>query len=167
MNDNYFASVGAIVLRDRDVLLVRHTYGSAAGKLLNPGGFIQQGELPAEAVKREVLEETGIRVEPIGMLCIRCSEKDWYMVFLAKYISGEVKSDGDENSEALFMDCNELLQRADATDTVKTLVRLALDKKPIIGEDAGKGRIMFASSQNRGEEKNENHNYPPRGNRLE
>ena len=146
MEDNNFASVGAVVLKDDKVLLVRHTYGSAAGKLLNPGGRIQQGELPADAVKREVFEETGICVNPVGMLCIRCSREGWYMVFLAEYVSGEPKSDNAENSAALFMDCGELLQRPDATDTVKTLVRLALEKKPIDAEDVGKGRIMFASN---------------------
>ena len=34
MSDNYFASVGAIVIKNNQVLLVRHTYGSAKGKLL-------------------------------------------------------------------------------------------------------------------------------------
>jgi len=147
MDDNYFAGVGAVVLKENKILLVRHTYGSAAGKLLNPGGFIKKGELPTEAIKREVLEETGIHVNPVGMLCVRCSYKDWYMVFLADYVSGEVKSDNIENSEAFFMDCDELLLRPDATDTVKTLLRLALDKRPIIAEDVGKGRIMFSSGE--------------------
>ena len=50
MSDNYFAGVGAIVLREGKVLLVRHKYGNAAGKLLNPGGFIHEGELPTDAV---------------------------------------------------------------------------------------------------------------------
>jgi len=147
MEDNNFASVGAIVLRDNKILLVRHTYGSAKDKLLNPGGMIQQNELPTDAVKREVLEETGIHINPIGMLSIRCSPKNWYMVFLAEYVSGEVKSDNYENSEAIFMDSDELLQRNDATDTVKTLLRLALNKKPIIAQDAGENRILFASNE--------------------
>lgn len=69
------------------------------------------------------------------------------MVFLAEYVSGEPKSDNRENSEALFMDCGELLQRPDATDTVKTLLRLALSKKPILPQDTGKGRILYASSE--------------------
>ena len=102
--------------------------------------------MPTDAVKREVLEETGVVIDPIGMLCVRCSHKDWYMVFLAEYVSGEVKSDSAENNEAIFMDCDELLQRQDATDTVKTLVRLALEKKPIPAENVGNGRIMFASN---------------------
>jgi ADP-ribose pyrophosphatase YjhB (NUDIX family) len=148
MEDNYFAGVGAIVIRNNEVLLVRHTYGSAKNKLLNPGGYIMQGEMPFDAIKREVLEETGIVINPVGMLSIRCSVDGWYMVFLAEYVSGEPKSDGKENCEVLFMDCNELLQRDDATDTVKILLRLALDKKPLLPKDVGKGRIMYASGEN-------------------
>ncbi len=34
MNDNYCFSVGCIVKRKKQVLLVRHTYGTANGKLL-------------------------------------------------------------------------------------------------------------------------------------
>ena len=147
MEDNYFASVGAVVLKDNKILLVRHTYGAANGKLLNPGGFIQRGELPTDAVKREVLEETGIEVNPVGMLSIRCAPKGWYMVFLADYISGEPKSDGKENSEALFMGCDELLQREDATDTVKTLVKIALSKTPLLPVDTGQNRLLFAANK--------------------
>lgn len=144
MADNHFASVGAVVLKDNEILLVRHTYGSASGKLLNPGGFIEEGELPEDAVKREVMEETGVTVTPLGMLSIRCSPNGWYMVFLAEYVSGEPKSDGKENSEALFMDCDGLLKRDDATDTVKTLVKIALKKKSIQAIDTGKNRYLYA-----------------------
>jgi ADP-ribose pyrophosphatase YjhB (NUDIX family) len=147
MEDNNFASVGVIVLRENKILLVRHTYGAAKGKLLNPGGMIQKDELPTDAVKREVLEETGITVNSIGMLSIRCAPQGWYMVFLAEYILGEPKSDGIENNEVLFMDCDELLQREDATDTVKMLLKIALSKKPIIPIDTGKSRLLFATSE--------------------
>ena len=143
LGSNYFASVGAVVLRGSEVLLVRHTYGAAAGKLLNPGGYIEKGELPMEAVRREVLEETGVVVEPVGMLSIRCSAKDWYMVFVCEYVSGEPFSDMEENNEALFMDCGELLKREDATDTVKLLVRLALERNVLSSVECGKDRVMF------------------------
>ncbi|HBR32410.1 MAG TPA: NUDIX hydrolase [Clostridiales bacterium] len=145
MSDNYFASVGAIVIKNNQVLLVRHTYGSAKGKLLNPGGHICNNELPFAAVKREVLEETGVVINPVGMLSIRCDVGSWYMVILAEYVSGEPKSDNNENDEALFMDCDEVLNRADATDTVKTHIKLALERKPLLPIDAGKGRVLFAT----------------------
>ena len=147
MEDNTFASVGVIVLRENSILLVRHTYGAAEGKLLNPGGMIQQGELPTDAARREVFEETGVVINPVGMLSVRCAPKNWYMVFLAEYVSGEPKPDDCENSEALFMDCEELLRREDATDTVKMLLKIALSKKPIIPVDTGNSRLLFASSE--------------------
>ena len=45
------------------------------------------------------------------------------------------------------MDCAEVLTRADATDTVKYLVGLALRKRPLLPLDVGRGRFFFASDQ--------------------
>jgi len=129
MEDNYFASVGAIVLRNDEVLLVRHTYGDAIGKLLNPSGYMRHGEMPYDALKREVLEETGIEIAPKGLLTVRCSEKDWWLVFLADYVSGTPRSDGHENSEALFMPCDEATYHPDVTSAVKILLELAKKEK--------------------------------------
>ena len=60
--DNYSLSVGVIVIKDSKVLLVKHNYGSANGKYLNPGGFLKDGELPEEAAVREIFEETGVKI---------------------------------------------------------------------------------------------------------
>ena len=54
MDDNYNFSVGCIVRKENKVLLVRHTYGGANGKLLIPGGFCHENELPEEAAVREI-----------------------------------------------------------------------------------------------------------------
>ena len=143
-SDNNFASVGVIVKRENKVLLVRHTYGSANGKLLNPGGFLQTGEMPFDAAIREVLEETGVNINPIGFLGIRCEAKCWYMIILAEYISGEPRADEKENCEALFMDIDEALSHSAVTNTAKKLIALSLEKEPIIPIDADKGRILFA-----------------------
>ena len=50
------------VLDGERVLLVRHTYGDRARWDL-PGGWVQAGEAPAEAARREVLEEVGLDLE--------------------------------------------------------------------------------------------------------
>jgi len=52
--------VGAIALHDGNLLLVRRGHGPAAGEWSTPGGRLEAGELVAEAVVRELREETGL-----------------------------------------------------------------------------------------------------------
>lgn len=56
-NTNWCQSVTGIVIKDNKVLLARHTYGSGKGKLIVPGGYVEHGETPQEAVKRSILRK--------------------------------------------------------------------------------------------------------------
>jgi 8-oxo-dGTP diphosphatase len=53
-------AVGAVVLRDDHLLLIRRGRGVAEGRWSLPGGRVEHGELLAEATVRELLEETGL-----------------------------------------------------------------------------------------------------------
>ena len=59
MNNQYFTVCGIVEINGK-VLLVRHTYGTAEGRILVPGGYVEEGELPSKAIEREVFEETGV-----------------------------------------------------------------------------------------------------------
>lgn len=127
MNDNYSFSVGCMVRKKNQVLLVRHTYGNAKGKLLIPGGFCHENELPEEAAVREVLEETGITAEVKRMAGIRCDRQNWYLLLEMEYLDGVPVSDGCENSEALFCEIAEALTRSDCTEMTKASLKKMLD----------------------------------------
>ena len=115
-NTNWSQSVTGIVIRDNKVLLARHTYGPGKGKLIVPGGYVKWQESPQEALKREYMEETGVEV-------------DWYVAFRAEYKGGRAVSDGDENSEVLWLDVKEALSREDVPDLTKKLIQSALSGK--------------------------------------
>lgn len=123
---NWGQSVTGVVIHNGKVLLARHTYGGGAGKLIIPGGYVNLGETPQAALKREYLEETGVTVEPLELIGVRFNMHDWYIAFRAAYISGEPASDGNENSEVLWLDVEEALAREDVPELTKKLIAGAL-----------------------------------------
>lgn len=53
---------GALVIRDGKVLLVRRGIEPYKGCWDIPGGFMESNETPEQAVAREMLEETGLKI---------------------------------------------------------------------------------------------------------
>lgn len=125
-NTNWGQSVAGVVIKDGKVLLARHTYGSGKGMLIVPGGYVNVGETPQDALKREYMEETNVVVEPKNIIGIRFNTHDWYIVFRAEYISGLPESDMGENSEVLFMNIEEALTREDVPELTKILIQSAV-----------------------------------------
>ena len=124
---NWGQSVTAVVIKNNKVLLARHTYGKGKGMLIIPGGYVENGETPQNAVVREFIEETNVTISPKKIIGIRFNMHDWYIAFAADYISGKEKSDNDENSEVLWMNVDEALQRNDVPDLTKKLIICALN----------------------------------------
>ena len=86
----------AVVIRDGRVLLTRRTEGQhLAGLWEFPGGKLEDGESPEEALVRECREECGIEVEVAEILDVthhRYPEKDVLLLFYrCELRAGEVR----------------------------------------------------------------------------
>lgn len=81
---NFTVSVGAVVLNEKDeILLLDHVLRPASGWGI-PGGFMNAGEQPHEAAKREIFEEIGLEVEELQMMWMRTLYRHIEVIFRAK-----------------------------------------------------------------------------------
>lgn len=128
LDNDWGKSVGGVVIHNNKVLLARHTYGAGKGLLIIPGGYINHGETPENAVARELLEETSVTVTAERLIGVRFNKKDWYCMFRCRYISGEPHSDGDENSEVLWLDVETALSSDEVPDLSKKAIQACQSK---------------------------------------
>jgi ADP-ribose pyrophosphatase YjhB (NUDIX family) len=60
--------VGGVVVHRHRALLIRRGCEPLKGEWSIPGGMLELGEELAEGVRRELKEETGLEVEPLGIV---------------------------------------------------------------------------------------------------
>jgi 8-oxo-dGTP diphosphatase len=64
-------TASAVVRDERGrVLLARRAGEPDAGKWDLPGGFLEEGEHPLDGLRRELLEEAGLEVEPLDLVAV-------------------------------------------------------------------------------------------------
>lgn len=66
--DAPIVGVGAILIENDRVLLIRRGQEPRKGEWSLPGGVVELGESLEEAIRREVCEETGLEVEPADII---------------------------------------------------------------------------------------------------
>jgi 8-oxo-dGTP diphosphatase len=100
--------VGAVVLDDDRLLLIRRGHGPAAGHWSLPGGRVEFGETMVEALVREVQEETGLEVvvgDYIGYVEIFGDDAHFVVHdYYATAFDAEVLVAGDDAAEAAWCD---------------------------------------------------------------
>jgi ADP-ribose pyrophosphatase YjhB (NUDIX family) len=108
---DYSVGVGALVVRDGKVLLVRRAENPGKGYWTNPGGYSEQLERIEETVVREVFEETAVTSRVKSIVAIRDLPHhvhNLYIAFLMEYIEGEPEPDGVEVDRAGFYSLREM-----------------------------------------------------------
>jgi ADP-ribose pyrophosphatase YjhB (NUDIX family) len=108
----FMPAVVGIIRNDSDEILFGRKHNEEIWGLI--AGAIEIGETPSQAVYREVLEETGLKVRPESIIGVFGGEKHRFIyqnghqveyltiVFDCKIIGGELQPDNDEIFELKF-----------------------------------------------------------------
>lgn len=107
-------AVGAVVVDDDRLLMVRRGHGPAAGAWSVPGGRLEAGETVAEAVVRELAEETGLEGacgELVGWTEI-VDPGDHYVIldFWVTLLDGRDPQAGSDAAEARWVALGEVAE---------------------------------------------------------
>ena len=122
--------VGAVVVRDGKLLMVKRSKEPSKGKWSIPGGGVELGETLDEAVVRETSEECSIKIEVEKLLDAtqnilrdkNGSVKYHFVIidFAGKYISGEAKAQSDAG-ECRWVPLKEITT-LDVTSTLRDML---------------------------------------------
>jgi len=140
---NYSIGVGALVVKDDKVLLVRRAQEPGKGFWTNPGGYIEQLEPIEETIVREVREESGIEAQVKGIIALRDQPRSIHNVYIAfemDYVGGEPIPDGVEVDAAGFYSLDEMktMNVAPFTQWLVDVALhgstdgLAIDREPVV-----------------------------------
>ncbi|WP_441946385.1 NUDIX domain-containing protein [Paenibacillus sp. 2TAB23] len=124
---NYSIGVGALVVKDDKILLVRRAQEPGKGKWTNPGGYIEQMEAIQDTIQREVLEECGVHAIVKNVVALRDQPRsihNLYVAFEMEYVSGEPVPDQVEVDAAGFFTLQEL-ESMDVASFTQWLVDVA------------------------------------------
>ncbi len=108
MNREYperpMVGVGGVVVRNGQVLLVRRGQEPLKGEWSVPGGMVSVGERLEEAVRRELMEETGLVIEPLSVLgvfdrILKAGDRVRYHYVLVDYLCRAVRGEAKAASD--------------------------------------------------------------------
>ena len=128
--------VGAVIVSGGRVLLVRRDTEPLRGEWSVPGGMLELGETLRDGVRREVLEETGVEVEPGEVLDVFDSiftdglgRTQYHYVlidYLCRPVSGEARP-GSDVSDVRWVGV-EALSAMGLRESIEQVVRKGLKR---------------------------------------
>jgi len=116
-------TIDAAIIRDGKILLVKRNKNPFKNRWALPGGFVEYGEKVENAVIREVLEETGLKVEIKKLFGVYSDPNrdprghTVTIVYLMNIVGGKLES-GDDACDAKFFELEKLPELAFDHDKV-------------------------------------------------
>ena len=113
MSGSVIPCVGAVIKDDQGrLLLIKRGHAPGAGLWSLPGGRIEPGETDAEALVREMREETGLVIDPGQLIgTVRRPARDGAIFDIRDYaatVTGGTLRPGDDAADARWVAASEL-----------------------------------------------------------
>lgn len=139
--DRPFLAVSAAIIRDGRVLVTQRARGPALGVWTMPGGVVEAGETLAEALIREIKEETALTIEPVALAGHRevvvrdskgrASRHFVILCFASRWIAGEPQLN-EELSDSRWLKLEEL-SSLKTTEGLAEIVAAAFERMAAAG----------------------------------
>jgi 8-oxo-dGTP pyrophosphatase MutT (NUDIX family) len=137
---HYIGAGGVVLTQERELLVVSEKYhrqpqGPPRYKL--PGGALREGEHLAQAVVREVREETGVETLFDALVCFRhwhgyrYGKSDIYFVCRLRPLSRQIVLQEEEIAECCWMPVEEYLANEHVSAFNKRIVKTALSSSGV------------------------------------
>ena len=130
---HYIGAGGVVIRNDDELLVVSERYRRSGGRHLKlPGGALHPGEHIVDAVRREIVEETGIETRFRSLVCFRhwhgyrYGKSDIYFVCRLDPVSFDLDCQEEEIEECLWMPVTEFLAAEEVHQFNRRIVRAAL-----------------------------------------
>ena len=125
-------AVSAGIFRDGKILLVRRAREPARGVYTFPGGRVEFGESLTEALTREIREETGLKIEIVGLIGYRealpprTGGHGHFVIlpFAARWVAGDVVLN-DELDDARWLSPSSAVDGLRVTQGLNDTIRAA------------------------------------------
>jgi mutator protein MutT len=128
--------IGAVILDQGRVVLVKRKFPPLAGEWSIPGGRLKIGETQREGVVREAREETGLTVDPVELLGVydrvlrdepgRILYHYVLIDFLCRRLTGELQAGGDADDARWFR--QEEIEKVSLVADTAQVIRLGFER---------------------------------------
>ncbi len=139
---SHYIGAGGVVLDEQDHLLVvserYHRLNNQPPRYKLPGGALHEGEHLADAVVREVREETGVETRFDALVCFRhwhgyrYGKSDIYFVCRLFPMSTKISIQEEEIAECIWMPVEEYLSAEQVSEFNKEIVRTARQSPGVV-----------------------------------